>query len=102
MLPGRYARVRSQIWQRVTGRWVTVTGKRRERGVLITLHDASPAGVTLPSVLARTRDSRHDRTCRRTAAMDVYASRSARSSVEAEIGGPPTHGGLPSCARVTL
>ena len=41
MVPGRYARVRSQIWQRVTGRWVTVTGKRRERGVLITLHDAS-------------------------------------------------------------
>ena len=58
MLPGRYARVRSQLWHRVTGRWVTVTGKRRERGVLITFHDASPAGVTLPSVLARTRDSR--------------------------------------------
>jgi hypothetical protein len=62
MLPGRYARVRSQIWQRVTGRWVTVTGKRRELGVLIIFHDASPAGVTLPSVLARTRDSRHERT----------------------------------------
>jgi hypothetical protein len=42
----------------VTGSWVTVTGKRRERGVLITFHDASPAGVTLPFVLARTRDSR--------------------------------------------
>jgi hypothetical protein len=40
---------------------VTVTGKRRERGVLITFHDASPAGVTLPSVLARTRDSRQMR-----------------------------------------
>src|SRR5579859_2833426 len=58
MLPGWYARVRSQIWQRVTGRWVTVTGKRLERGVLITFYDASPAGVTLPCVLARTRDSR--------------------------------------------
>ena len=52
MLPGRYARVRSHIRQRVTGRWVTVTGKRRERGVLITFHDA---GLTLPSVLALTR-----------------------------------------------
>jgi hypothetical protein len=28
----------------------------------------------------------------------VYASGSARSSVEAEIGGPPTRGGLPSGA----
>src|SRR5690348_16737634 len=35
MLPGRYATVRWQIWQRVTGRWVTVTGKRRERELLI-------------------------------------------------------------------
>ena len=41
MLPGRYARARSQIWQRVTGRWVIVTGKLRERGVLITFYDAS-------------------------------------------------------------
>jgi hypothetical protein len=38
---GPDARVRSQIWQRATGRWVTVTGKRRERGVLITFHHAS-------------------------------------------------------------
>jgi hypothetical protein len=44
MLPGRYAGVRSQIWQRVTGRSVTVTGKRREYGVLITFYGASPAG----------------------------------------------------------
>jgi hypothetical protein len=44
--------VRSQIRQPVTGRWVTVTGKRRERGVLITFYDARLAGVTLPSALA--------------------------------------------------
>jgi hypothetical protein len=55
MLPGRQARVRSQIWQRVTGRWVTVTGKRRERDVLITSHGASPAGVTLPSACSNAR-----------------------------------------------
>jgi hypothetical protein len=35
-LPGRYATVRRQIWQRVTGSWVTVTGKRRERELVIT------------------------------------------------------------------
>ena len=34
-LPGRYATVRRQIWQRVTGRWVTVMGKRRELDLLI-------------------------------------------------------------------
>ncbi len=34
-LPGRYATVRPQIWQRVTGSWVTVTGKRRELDLLI-------------------------------------------------------------------
>jgi len=34
-LPGRYATVRLQIWQRVTGRWVTVAGKRRELDLLI-------------------------------------------------------------------
>jgi len=33
--PGRYATVRRQIWQRVTGSWVTVTGKRRKLGLLI-------------------------------------------------------------------
>jgi hypothetical protein len=47
-LPGRYATVRWQIWQRVTGSWVTVTGKRREGDLLICLYDASPAGVILP------------------------------------------------------
>jgi hypothetical protein len=41
--------VRSQSLQRVTGRWVTVTGKRRERGVLIASHHASPAGVAMTS-----------------------------------------------------
>jgi hypothetical protein len=46
-LPGRYATVRWQIWQRVTGRWVTVTGKRREGDLLICLHDATLAGVIL-------------------------------------------------------
>lgn len=34
-LPGRHATVRRQIWQRVTGSWVTVTGKRRELDWLI-------------------------------------------------------------------
>jgi hypothetical protein len=40
--------VRWQIWQRVTGSWVTVTGKRREDDLLICLYDARPAGVILP------------------------------------------------------
>jgi hypothetical protein len=39
-----------------------------------------------------------DRTCWRTAAMDVYARGPARSSAEAEIGGPPARGGPPLCA----
>ncbi len=43
---------------------------------------------------------RHDRMCRRTAVTDVYASGSARSSVEAGIGGPPTRGGRLSGARI--
>jgi hypothetical protein len=46
--PGLYGTVRWQIWQRVTGSWVTVTGKRRELALLIISHDANPAGVTLP------------------------------------------------------
>ena len=46
-LPGRYATVRRQIWQRVTGSWVTVTGKGREGDLLIYLYDASPDGLTL-------------------------------------------------------
>ena len=40
--------MRWQIWQRVTGSWVTVTGKVREGDLLICLYDASPAGVILP------------------------------------------------------
>ena len=36
------------IWQRVTGRWVTVTGKRRELDLLITFYSASPAAVATP------------------------------------------------------
>jgi hypothetical protein len=36
------------IWQRVTGRWVTVTGKRRELDLLITSYNAGPAAVATP------------------------------------------------------
>ena len=36
------------IWQRVTGRWVTVTGKRREPGLLIASYGASRAAVATP------------------------------------------------------
>jgi hypothetical protein len=39
--------VRWQIWQRVTGSWVTVTGKRREGDLFICLYDARLAGVIL-------------------------------------------------------
>src|ERR1700731_3746737 len=45
---GPEATVRWQIWQRVTGSWVTVTGKRREGDLLICLYDASSPGVILP------------------------------------------------------
>ena len=44
----RQATGRWQIWQRATGRWVTVTGKRREAGLLIRSGDARPVAVTLP------------------------------------------------------
>jgi hypothetical protein len=44
--------VRWQIWQRVTGNWVTVTGKRREGDLLICFYDASSTGVILPSACA--------------------------------------------------
>jgi hypothetical protein len=47
-LPGQQVTVRWQIWQRVTGRWVTVTGKRREPGLLIRPGDARPVAVTVP------------------------------------------------------
>ena len=46
--PGRQARVWWHIWQRVTRRWVTVTGKRREPGLPITSCSASPAAVATP------------------------------------------------------
>src|SRR6266516_3016280 len=36
------------IWRRVTGRWVTVTGKRREPVLLSTFYSASPAAVAAP------------------------------------------------------
>jgi hypothetical protein len=48
-LPGWYAkgvRWRIRISQRVTGSWVTDTGKRREDDLLIT--SMMPAGVILP------------------------------------------------------
>jgi hypothetical protein len=55
-LPGRYATVRWQIWQRVTGSWVTVTGKRREGDLLICIYHARPARVILHRMHAtRTR-----------------------------------------------
>jgi hypothetical protein len=37
--------VRRQIWQRVTGRCVTVTGKREEAELLIAPYDARPSRV---------------------------------------------------------
>ena len=46
-VPARPATVRWQIWRRVTGRWVTVTGKRRELGLLIGSGDAGPVAVTV-------------------------------------------------------
>ena len=47
-LPGQQVTVRWQIWQRVTGSWVTVTGKRRGDDLLICLYEASRTGVILP------------------------------------------------------
>ena len=49
-------------WQRVTGRWVTVTGKRRERGALIAFHLAQPCQSDRDCMLTRTHDSRHRKT----------------------------------------
>jgi hypothetical protein len=49
-VPGRYATVRWHIWQRVTGSWVTVTGKRREGDLLICFNDARPAAVIVSRV----------------------------------------------------
>ena len=46
MTPGRQATARWRSWHRVTGRWVTVTGQRREGDVLISVPDATPSGVT--------------------------------------------------------
>src|SRR5712692_4337605 len=43
----------------MTGRCETVTGKRRERELLIISHDASPAGLTLPPGLRHTHAGRH-------------------------------------------
>jgi hypothetical protein len=44
-----------QTWQRITGSWVTVTGKRREFDLLITFHDARSA---LPVMLYAGRAAR--------------------------------------------
>jgi hypothetical protein len=57
--PGRQPTVRWQIWQRVTGRWVTVTGKRWELELLIGSHDGSPVAVTMPCA-ARTPHGTHE------------------------------------------
>ena len=46
MVPGQYTTVRWQSWYRVMGRWVTVTGKRREGDLLISFYSATPSGVT--------------------------------------------------------
>jgi hypothetical protein len=43
--------------QRVTGSWVTVTGKRRESDLLICLHDASPSRSDLALGLRRTHST---------------------------------------------
>ena len=51
-VPGRCATVRWHIWQRVTGSWETVTGKRREGDLLICLYDATLAGVILHGAYA--------------------------------------------------
>ena len=52
--------MRRQIWQRVTGRWVTVTGNRRECVLLICFHDAIPFAVPrhLAALCARASDMR--------------------------------------------
>jgi hypothetical protein len=54
--------VRWHISQRVTGSWVTVTGKRREDELLIWLYDSSPPGVILPCACTE-RDPRGMRAC---------------------------------------
>lgn len=44
--------MRWQIWHRVTGTWLTVTGKRRESDLLIYLYDAIPVEVIFPCACA--------------------------------------------------
>lgn len=56
---GTEATVPWQIRQRVTGRWVTVTGKRRDCEMLINAHDARSAAMTAP--LCNAHAMRHDR-----------------------------------------
>ena len=51
--------MRWQIRQRVTGSWVTVTGKRREGDLLICLYDAIPAGGIMLRCPRRTQATRH-------------------------------------------
>jgi hypothetical protein len=46
--PLRQARVRWQTWQRMTGRRLTVTGKRRDAELFISLDHARPGSGTLP------------------------------------------------------
>jgi hypothetical protein len=56
-----YATVRWHIWQRVTGRWVTVTGKRRECDLLIYLLWCQACGSDLDLYLRRTHATRQMR-----------------------------------------
>jgi hypothetical protein len=48
--------VRWHIWHRITGRRVTVTGKRREVELLITIYDASSAAELPVAQHARLTD----------------------------------------------
>jgi hypothetical protein len=48
-----------QIWQRVTGSWVTVTGKRREGDLLIWLLSCQPGRSDRAMRLCRTHSTRH-------------------------------------------
>jgi hypothetical protein len=72
MLPGRYARVRSQIWQRVTGRWVTITGI-----ALLALLAALATIRVGRQDLAGTRPAPHEDTARQPATARQQQDRAA-------------------------
>jgi hypothetical protein len=80
--------VRWQIWQRVTGSWVTVTGKRRESDLLICLYGARPAGVILHRAhVARTPRGRCARSLCRGRCITMQAGPAA-CWIEPGIAGP--------------